>query len=132
MNTKVTWKKKPWGAVNVISGEIDRTRPRLKVSFESEGATGEVMAIFNADLDTVRTLNLEMNWSGSGGRELFHSFAAKEIPRSDDLPDWSWFRVDSAKVCNYLDDVQYTSIIPANDETKTLTGYHCTDGWFIL
>jgi len=119
--------EEPWGAVNVISGEMtDETT--FEGSFESEGATGEVMAIFNADLDTVRTLNLEMNWSGSGGRELFHSFAAKEIPRSDDLPDWSWFRVDSAKVCNYLDDVQYTSIIPANDETKTLTGYHCTDG----
>jgi hypothetical protein len=53
---------------------------------------------------------------------------ASDVPISDDLEDWAWFRVDGAAACGVIEDVQYMYANPAADETRTLTGYYCTDG----
>jgi hypothetical protein len=96
-------------------------------SYASGDVVGEVMATFNAEMDTVLSVNLEMIWDPPGGTIKSHSFVALNVPRSYDDADWSWFRVDGAEVCSYLDEVQYMYSNPSADETRELTGYHCTD-----
>jgi hypothetical protein len=118
--------EEPWGLVDVIPGEMtDETT--FEGSFESEGASGAVIATFNPELDSVLTISLEMTWDVQGGRQWSHSFAARDVPISDDLTDWAWFRIDGAAACGVIEDVQYMYANPSAEESRTLTGFYCTD-----
>ncbi len=116
----------PWGLVDNIIGEMtdDDT---FEGSYESEDVVGEVQATFNTTRDTLLSVSLEMTWEPPGGIYKYHSFDAVNVPRSDELDDWSWFRVDGTVVMDCLDDVQHNYSNPSNNETRDLTGYHCTD-----
>jgi hypothetical protein len=119
--------EEPWGLVDVIPGEMTDENT-FEGSFESEGASGEVIATFNPEMDSILTISLEMTSDSEDGRQWSHSFVASDVPISDDLEDWAWFRVDGAAACGVIEDVQYMYANPAADETRTLTGYYCTDG----
>jgi hypothetical protein len=118
--------EEPWGLVDVIPGEMT-DESTFEGSFASEGATGVVIATFNPEMDTVLTISLEMSVDSGDGRLWSHSFEAGGVPISADLEDWAWFRVDGAAACGVIEDVQYSYSNPGADESRTLTGYYCTD-----
>jgi hypothetical protein len=117
--------EEPWGGIDVIPGEMTDENT-FEGSFESGDASGEVTATFTPAKDSV-TVDLDMIWTSQDGRQWSHSFAATGVPRSADLIDESWFRVDGAEACSFIDDVQYMYSNPSYDETRTLDGFYCTD-----
>ena len=118
--------EEPWGLIDVIPGEMtDETT--FEGTYESGGDSIAVIATFTPAMDSILTISVEMRTDSQDGRQWSHSFAARGIPISDDLEDWAWFRINGAAACTVIDEVGYMYSNPAAEESRTLTGFYCTD-----